>query len=59
MMLRDPELQLQSGGDFTEVLSKEQTSAATSEKLFKSFVDHLNYIAARDGKVESARAAAR
>jgi len=59
MMLRDPELQLQSGGDFTEVLSKEQTSAATSEKLFKSFVDHLNYIAARDGKVESARTAAR
>jgi len=59
MILRDPDLQLQSGGDFTEVLSKEQTSVATSEKLFKSFVDHLNYIAARDGKVGSARAAAR
>ena len=59
MILRDPGLQLQSGADFTEVLSKEQTSVATSEKLFKSFVDHLNYIAARDGKVESARAASR
>jgi hypothetical protein len=59
MILRDPELQLQSGADFTEVLSKEQTSAATSERIFKSFVDHLNYIAARDGKVESARAASR
>lgn len=59
MMLRDPELQLQAGADFTEVLSKEQTSAATSERIFKSFVDHLNYIAARDGKVETARAASR
>jgi hypothetical protein len=59
MILRDPELQLQSGADFTEVLSKEQTSAATSERIFKSFVDHLNSIAARDGKVESARAVSR
>jgi hypothetical protein len=59
MILRDPELQLQSGADFTEVLSKEQTSAATSERIFKAFVDHLNYIAARDEKQESARAASR
>lgn len=59
MILRDPKLQLQSGADYTEVLSKEQTSVATSERLFKAFVDHMNYIAARDGKTESARAASR
>jgi hypothetical protein len=59
MILRDPDLQLQTGADFTEVLSKEQTSVQTSERIFKAFVDHLNDIAARDGKQESARAASR
>ena len=55
MMLRDPGLEL-NAGDYTEELSKEQTSPQTSERIFKAFVDHLNYIAARDAKVQSARA---
>lgn len=57
MMLRDPDLEMHAG-DYTEELSKEQTSPQTSERIFKAFVDHLNYIAARDAKVESASATA-
>jgi hypothetical protein len=57
MILRDPELQLHDG-DYTEELSKEQTPPEVSERLFKSFVEHLNDIAARDAKVQSARATA-
>jgi hypothetical protein len=57
MMLRDPELQLHAN-DYTEELSKEQTTPEESEKIFKTFVDHLNYIAARDANVQSARAGA-
>lgn len=55
MLLRDPGLELRSG-DYTEALSKEQTTPETSEKIFQSFVDHLNFIAARDVNVQSARA---
>jgi hypothetical protein len=57
MLLRDTDLQLHAD-DYTEELSKEQTTPETSEKIFQSFVDHLNYIAARDAKVQSARAGA-
>jgi len=57
MMLRDPDLQL-AAGHHVEELSKEQTSQETSERIFKAFVDHLNYVASRDANVQSARATA-
>ncbi|HYI11201.1 MAG TPA: hypothetical protein VEK57_19250 [Thermoanaerobaculia bacterium] len=56
MLLRDPQLQLRTGAHVEE-LSKEQTSPETSEKLFKGFVAHLNYVAARDGRTQTASAA--
>lgn len=57
MILRDPELHLRTGAHVEE-LSKEQTSPEISERLFKAFADHLNFIAARDAKVQSAGATA-
>ena len=57
MMLRDPDLEMRVG-HHVEELSKEQTSPETSERIFKAFVDHLNYIASRDAKLETARASA-
>ena len=57
MLTRDPSLELRAG-DYVEDLSKEQTSVEVSERFFQKFVDHLNYIAARDQKVQSARATA-
>jgi hypothetical protein len=48
MLLRDPELQLRTGAHVEE-LSKEQTTPETSEKIFRSFVDHLDALAARRG----------
>ena len=62
MLLRDPGLRLRVGGDeYVEELSKEQTTAEDSEKLFDEFVAHLNFVAARDSKklASSATAAAR
>jgi hypothetical protein len=59
MLLRDPGLRLRAGGDeFVEELSKEQTSAEDSERLFKQFVAHLDFVAARDAKSSSASATA-
>jgi hypothetical protein len=49
MLLRDPELQLRTGAH-VEDLSRAQTSPEESERMFKAFVDHLNYIAARDAQ---------
>lgn len=57
MILRDPDLQLRTGAHVEE-LSKEQTPPETSERLFKAFADHLNFIAARNAKVQSASATA-
>lgn len=57
MLLRDPALQLRTGAHVEE-LSKEQTSPEASERIFKRFVDHLNFVAARDAKGQSARATA-
>ena len=57
MILRDPDLQLRTGAHVEE-LSKEQTPPETSERLFKAFADHLNFIAARDAKILSAGATA-
>jgi hypothetical protein len=59
MMLRDPELKLRSGAEGTEELSKEETPPDASERIFQAFVDHLNYIAARDQHAGTAQAAAR
>ena len=56
MMLRDPGLELRTGA-YVEELSKEQTSPRTSERIFSAFVAHLNYIAARDPRPQTASAA--
>ena len=48
MLLRDPHLELRTGGPHVEELSKTQTPPEESEKLFDAFVAHLNYVAARD-----------
>jgi len=53
MLLRDPDLELKVG-HHVEELSKEQTSPETSERIFKAFVDHMNYIASRDAKQQTA-----
>lgn len=59
MLVRDPGLRLRAGGDeFVEELSKDQTSPEASEKLFKQFVSHLDYVAARDSKSSGASTAA-
>ena len=58
MLLRDKTLELRTGA-WVEELSKEQTSARASERLFNAFVAHLNYVAARDGRTGTATAAAR
>ena len=59
MLLRDPQLRLQAGeASYVEELSKEQTSPEASEQLFDAFVAHLNYVAARDAKTQSASATA-
>lgn len=47
MLLRDPKLQLRTGAHVEE-LSKVQTSPDASERLFKTFVSHLDFVAARD-----------
>ncbi|HVG25639.1 MAG TPA: hypothetical protein VND45_15890 [Thermoanaerobaculia bacterium] len=56
MLLRDPGLELRTGA-WVEELSKEQTSARTSERIFEAFVAHLNYVAARDTRTQTASAA--
>lgn len=58
MMLRDPKLELRTGADPIEELSKEETPPDQSERLFQQFVDHLNYVAARDEHPATARASA-
>lgn len=47
MLLRDSSLELRTGA-WVEELSKTQTSARGSERLFTSFVAYLNFLAARD-----------
>lgn len=56
MMLRDPALELRTGA-WVEELSKVQTSPQASERIFNSFVAHLNYVAARDPRTQTASAA--
>jgi hypothetical protein len=55
MLLRDPQLELRTGA-WVEELSKVQTSARASERIFNAFVDHLNYVAARDPRTQTASA---
>ena len=50
MLLRDPGLKLRQGESHVEELSKEQTTAEDSEKLFDGFVARLNFIAARGSR---------
>jgi hypothetical protein len=46
MLLRDPSLELRSGQSVEE-LSKEQTAAEDSERIFKAFTTHLDTLASR------------
>ena len=59
MLLRDDRLRLRAGENHVEELSKEQTSAEESEKLFDAFVARLNFMAARSGKSATVATAAR
>lgn len=56
MLLRDTKLDLRTGA-WVEELSKEQTSPQDSERLFDSFVAHLNYLAAQNEHPLTASAA--
>jgi hypothetical protein len=56
MMLRDPALELRTGA-WVEELSKVQTSPRASERIFNSFVAHLNYVASREPQPQTASAA--
>jgi hypothetical protein len=56
MLLRDPSLELRTGA-WVEELSKTQTSALGSERLFTSFVAHLNFLAAQDPRAPVVSAA--
>lgn len=58
MLLRDPALQLRTGAHVEE-LSKVQTPAETSERIFKSFVTHLASLASRTTTAGSSTVAAR
>lgn len=56
MLLRDPQLELRTGA-WVEEVSKVQTSAAASERIFTAFVAHLNFLAAKDPRLQTASAA--
>lgn len=56
MLLRDPALRLRTGAHVEE-LSKYQTPPDESERLFKAFVAHLDYVAAGSGRERTAIAA--
>ena len=58
MLLRDPNLELHTGGPWVDELSRVQTSVEGSERLFDAFVAHLNYIAAREATTQTAAATA-
>lgn len=58
MLLRHEKLRLRAAVAHVEELSKEQTPAEESEKLFEAFVAHLNVLAARDAKSPATATAA-
>ena len=47
MLTRDPSLELRTGA-WVEELSKVQTSPQGSEQIFRAFLAHLDFVAARD-----------
>jgi hypothetical protein len=53
MLTRDPRLQLRTGAHVEE-LSKEQTTPEASEQLFHAFVAHLDFVAAREPRTQTA-----
>ncbi|HEX8255265.1 MAG TPA: hypothetical protein VF846_19150 [Thermoanaerobaculia bacterium] len=55
MLLRDPELELRTGAHVEE-LSKTQSAPEASERIFKSFVDHLDQVASRGSSPQTASA---
>ena len=57
MLVRDPKLVLRTDAHVEE-LSKVQSPPDASERMFKSFVSHLDFIAARNPHTQSAIAAA-
>jgi hypothetical protein len=58
MLIHDPNLVLRTG-TYTEELSKVQSAPDASERLFKSFVTHLDFVAARNRPASSTAVAAR
>jgi hypothetical protein len=58
MLTRDPALVLRTG-THSEELSKVQTEPAASEQLFKAFVAHLDFVAAREAGAQTVVAASR
>ena len=58
MLLRDPQLELRTGAHVEE-LSKVQTTPSASERMFKAFLSHLDFVAARDNRAQTALAASR
>lgn len=57
MLLRAPGLELRTGSHVEE-LSKAQTTPEASEQLFRAFVTHLDFIAARNSHTQTASATA-
>jgi len=55
MLTRDPQLQLHTGVHVEE-LSKEQTTPEASERLFRAFMSHLDFVAAREPRLQTASA---
>lgn len=58
MLVRDPKLELRTGAHVEE-LSKVQSPPDASERMFKAFVSHLDFVAARDTHGQTALAASR
>jgi hypothetical protein len=58
MLTRDPALVLRTGA-YVEELSKTQSAPSDSERLFRTFVTHLDFVAARDTHSPALAAAAR
>src|SRR5687768_4702846 len=58
MLVRDPKLQLRTDAHVEE-LSKVQSPPDASERLFKEFVSHLDFVAARDTQGRTSIAASR
>lgn len=54
MLLRDPQLQLRTGAHVEE-LSKVQTDPATSERIFRTFVDYLGSLTGQGATAVAAR----